>query len=80
MRAAIRAAALLILPELVLRPWIGADEAGATGAKLAGRGLRQGRDLALAVGPFLAMRHDAPVPAGGSREGCSRTSAIRSPP
>ena len=58
-RAAIGAAAL-ILPELLLRPWIGADEAAATGAKLAGRALG-GRDLALAAGPFLAMRHDAPV-------------------
>ena len=58
-RAAIGAAAL-ILPELVLRPWIGADEAAATGAKLAGRALG-GHDLALAAGPFLAMRHDAPV-------------------
>lgn len=52
--------AALVAPGMVLRPWAGGAVSSETGGKLLGRALG-GRDLALAAGAFLAMRHEAPV-------------------
>jgi hypothetical protein len=59
MRSSIGMAALLV-PEALLKPWIGPRYARGPVAKLLGRALG-GRDLALAAGPVLSMRHDGPV-------------------
>jgi len=59
MRGAIGMAALVV-PEALLRPWVGPRYARGTVAKLLGRALG-GRDLALAAGPVLSMRHDGHV-------------------
>ena len=57
-RIAIGAVAV-VLPRLVLRPWIGAD-AGQPSARLLSRALG-GRDMALGLGALLAMNHGGPV-------------------
>lgn len=58
-RAAIGLGAFLV-PGRLLRPWIGAANSENKGAELLGRSLAA-RDLALAAGPILSMRHDTPV-------------------
>ena len=50
---------LLVMPRLLLRPWIGRDVM-TPGATFLARGMG-GRDLALGVGLLLAARHNAPV-------------------
>lgn len=56
----------VLVPDLVLRPWVGSGEGPAR--TLLGRSLG-GRDLALGLGALLAARRDAPlrgwVEAGG---------------
>ncbi|HET7487792.1 MAG TPA: hypothetical protein VFJ85_07680 [Acidimicrobiales bacterium] len=58
-RIALGATALLA-PRLPLWPWVGDGESRRPAAKMLARSLGA-RDLALGIGPVLAMRHDAPV-------------------
>lgn len=50
----------IVAPKLVLRPWVGGELGGQSGAKLLGRSLGA-RDLALGLGAILAERHDVAV-------------------
>lgn len=52
--------AAFLLPGVVLKPWVGEDVSAQRGGRLLGRALG-GRDLALAAGAFLALRHDGAV-------------------
>ena len=51
--------AALLAPALPARPWVG-DDADRPTAKVLARALGA-RDVALGVGPLLALRHGAPV-------------------
>jgi hypothetical protein len=61
-------ATALAAPRLPSLPWVGGAEAGRASVQLFARSLGA-RDVALGLGPVLALRHDAPargwVAAGG---------------
>jgi hypothetical protein len=51
---------VFVVPSSALAPWVGAVEAKEPVARLLGRSLGA-RDLALAAGALLSMRHEAPL-------------------
>ena len=50
----------LVAPRLPSAPWVGDDEARRSSVRLMARSLGA-RDVALGLGPVLALRHDTPV-------------------
>ena len=50
----------MVAPRLPAAPWVGDADAGRASVKLLARALGA-RDIALGLGPVLALRHDAPV-------------------
>ena len=52
--------AAFLAPRLPSAPWVGGGEAQRRSVKLMARALGA-RDIALGVGPVLALRHDTPV-------------------